>query len=163
LLVRHPGHGLPWIVLSVGLGGASSLLIWIGPKAAAMSAHLLTELGFLSLVGRATAENGSSRAQRAPGRVPAPPPRAAARHPNGSPVGGVPAQPNAGAPAARVRAACRSPQANDHRTKRRFVLGNLAAALSEEPRPGADRKLSGKEEALLIATACSSPLEGRAR
>jgi len=31
-----------------------------------------------------------------------------------------------------------------YRTKRRFVLGNLEAALSEEPRPGADRKLSGK-------------------
>src|SRR5215470_16227590 len=36
-----------------------------------------------------------------------------------------------------------------YRTKRRFVLGNLEAALSEEPRPGAERKLSGKEEALL--------------
>jgi transposase len=50
-----------------------------------------------------------------------------------------------------------------YRTKRRFALGNLAAALSEEPRPGADRKLSGKEEALLVATACSSPPKGRAR
>src|ERR1700736_1040794 len=50
-----------------------------------------------------------------------------------------------------------------YRTKRRFVLGNLEAALNEEPRPGADRKLSGKEEALLIATACSSPPKGRAR
>src|SRR5712692_7043548 len=50
-----------------------------------------------------------------------------------------------------------------YRTKRRFVLGNLEAALSEEPRPGADRKLSGKEEALLVATACSSPPAGRAR
>ena len=50
-----------------------------------------------------------------------------------------------------------------YRTKRRFVLGNLEAALSEEPRPGAERKLSGKEEALLVATACSSPPEGRAR
>jgi transposase len=50
-----------------------------------------------------------------------------------------------------------------YRTKRRFVLGNLAAALSEEPRPGASRKLSGKEEALLVATACSSPPVGRAR
>jgi transposase len=50
-----------------------------------------------------------------------------------------------------------------YRTKRRFVLGNLAAALSEEPRPGADRKLSGKEEALLVATACSNPPKGRAR
>ena len=47
-----------------------------------------------------------------------------------------------------------------YRTKRRFVLGNLAAALSEEPRPGASRKLSGKEEALLVATACSSPPAG---
>ena len=50
-----------------------------------------------------------------------------------------------------------------YRTKRRFVLGNLEAALSEEPRPGAGRKLSGKEEALLVATACSNPPAGRAR
>ncbi len=50
-----------------------------------------------------------------------------------------------------------------YRTKRRFVLGNLEAALSEEPRPGASRKLSGKEEALLVATACSNPPAGRAR
>src|ERR1700720_3276731 len=47
--------------------------------------------------------------------------------------------------------------------KRRFVLGNLEAALSEQPRPGADRKLSSKEEALLVATACSNPPKGRAR
>src|ERR1700684_4125096 len=50
-----------------------------------------------------------------------------------------------------------------YRTKRRFVEGNLEQALSEEPRPGADRKLTGKEEALLVATACASPPEGRAR
>jgi transposase len=50
-----------------------------------------------------------------------------------------------------------------YRTKRRFVLDNLEAALSEEPRPGAERKLTGKEEALLVATACSSPPEGRRR
>jgi transposase len=50
-----------------------------------------------------------------------------------------------------------------YRTKQRFVLGNLEAALSEEPRPGAGRKLSGKEEALLVATACSKPPQGRAR
>ena len=49
-----------------------------------------------------------------------------------------------------------------YRTKRRFVLGNLELALREEPRPGAERKLSGKEEALLVATACSSPPAGRA-
>jgi transposase len=50
-----------------------------------------------------------------------------------------------------------------YRTKRRFVEGNLAKALSEAPRSGAERKLAGKEEALLIATACSKPPEGRAR
>jgi transposase len=49
------------------------------------------------------------------------------------------------------------------RTKRRFVEGNLERALSEKPRPGAERKLTGKEEALLVATACASPPEGRAR
>jgi len=49
------------------------------------------------------------------------------------------------------------------RTKRRFVLGNLEAALSEEPRPGAQRKLSGREEALLVATTCAKPPAGRAR
>jgi len=50
-----------------------------------------------------------------------------------------------------------------YRTKQRFVLGNLEAALSEQPRPGAGRKLSGKEEALLVATACSKAPQGRAR
>jgi hypothetical protein len=50
-----------------------------------------------------------------------------------------------------------------YRTKRRFVEGNLERALSEEPRPGAERKLTGSEEALLVATACASPPPGRAR
>ncbi len=50
-----------------------------------------------------------------------------------------------------------------YRTKRRFVEGNLELALSEETRPGAPRKLSGKETALLVATACSSPPKGRKR
>ena len=44
-----------------------------------------------------------------------------------------------------------------YRTKRRFVEANLERALSEETRPRAERKLTGKEEALLIATACSKP------
>ena len=43
------------------------------------------------------------------------------------------------------------------------VEGNLELALSEEARPGAARKLSGKETALLVATVCSSPPEGRKR
>jgi transposase len=50
-----------------------------------------------------------------------------------------------------------------YRTKRRFVEGNLQRALSEEPRPGAERKLTGKQEALLVATACANPPQGRAR
>src|SRR6266567_304922 len=50
-----------------------------------------------------------------------------------------------------------------YRTKRRFVEGNLERALSEEQRPGAERKLTGKEEALLVATDCATPPEGRAR
>ena len=50
-----------------------------------------------------------------------------------------------------------------YRTKQRFVLGNLEAALREALRPGARRKLTAKNEALLVATACSKPPQGRAR
>jgi transposase len=50
-----------------------------------------------------------------------------------------------------------------YRTKRRFVEGNLELALSEDARPGAARKRSGKETALLVATVCSSPPQGRKR
>src|SRR5215211_3224490 len=49
------------------------------------------------------------------------------------------------------------------RTRQRFVEGNLEGALSERPRPGAKRKLSDKQEARLIATACSTPPEGQKR
>ena len=50
-----------------------------------------------------------------------------------------------------------------YRTKRRFVEEGLEAALSEQPRAGAARKLSGREVALLVAVACSNPPSGRAR
>src|SRR5271157_3422445 len=50
-----------------------------------------------------------------------------------------------------------------YRTKRRFMAVSLEAALSEEPRPGAERKLTGNEQALLIATACAKPPAGRSR
>jgi transposase len=50
-----------------------------------------------------------------------------------------------------------------YRTKKRFVELSLEAALSEEPRPGAARKLNGKEEAQLVALACSDPPRGCAR
>jgi transposase len=49
-----------------------------------------------------------------------------------------------------------------YRTKRCFVEEGLDAALHDATRPGGQRKLSGKEEALLIATACSAPPQGRA-
>ena len=35
--------------------------------------------------------------------------------------------------------------------------------MSEAPRAGASRKLTGREEALLVAVACSDPPAGRAR
>lgn len=50
-----------------------------------------------------------------------------------------------------------------YRTKRRFVEEGLESALSEMPRAGGERKLSGEEEALLVAIACSSSPEGSAR
>ena len=50
-----------------------------------------------------------------------------------------------------------------YRTKKRFVERPFDVVLDDEPRPGGSRKLSGKEEALLVATACSKPPEGRAR
>jgi transposase len=47
------------------------------------------------------------------------------------------------------------------RIRQRFVEGNLSRALNEDPRPGAQRKLDDKQEAFLIATACSTPPAGR--
>lgn len=49
------------------------------------------------------------------------------------------------------------------RTKRDFVEKGFAQALEHAPRPGAKRKLSDKEELLLVAAACSDPPTGRAR
>lgn len=50
-----------------------------------------------------------------------------------------------------------------YRLKKRFVEHGLQAALEELPRPGAARKLTGREEALLVALACSQPPLGRAQ
>jgi hypothetical protein len=46
------------------------------------------------------------------------------------------------------------------RTRKRFVEGDLERALNEDPRPGQRRKLDGRGEAQLIATACSQAPEG---
>lgn len=50
-----------------------------------------------------------------------------------------------------------------YRTKKRFVEEGLEAALNERPRAGGSRKLTGREEATLVALACSKPPLGRAR
>ena len=44
---------------------------------------------------------------------------------------------------------------------KRFVEEGLEAALSERPRPGAARKLDGRQEAFLMALACSDVPEGK--
>jgi len=54
-------------------------------------------------------------------------------------------------------------RATVERIRKRFVEGNLERALTEAPRPGGRRKLDDKQEAFLIATACSPPPEGQAR
>jgi Homeodomain-like domain len=47
------------------------------------------------------------------------------------------------------------------RVRKRFVEEGLEAALCERPRPGAQRKLDGRQEAFLIALAGRTPPEGR--
>ncbi|MEH2045216.1 helix-turn-helix domain-containing protein [Nostoc sp.] len=49
------------------------------------------------------------------------------------------------------------------RTREKFVIGGLDFALLDEPHPPKLHKLEGKEEAFLIATACSNPPSGRVR
>jgi transposase len=46
------------------------------------------------------------------------------------------------------------------RLRRRYVEGGLERALNESPRPGQKRKLDGRAEAQLVATACSNAPEG---
>ena len=49
------------------------------------------------------------------------------------------------------------------RVRQRFVEEGFESALSERSRPGQRLKLDGKQQAHLIAVACSSPPEGRGR
>jgi transposase len=49
------------------------------------------------------------------------------------------------------------------RIRKRFVEEGLTAALNEKPRPGQRRKLTGKQEARLIAEACSPAPQGHVR
>jgi len=49
------------------------------------------------------------------------------------------------------------------RTRQRFVEGNLERALNERRRPGGQKKLDEKDQALLETLAHSKPPEGRKR
>ena len=49
------------------------------------------------------------------------------------------------------------------RTRRRLVEGGMEGALSERPRPGGRPKLDRRQEAHLVALACSQAPEGRSR
>jgi transposase len=49
------------------------------------------------------------------------------------------------------------------RVRGRFVEEGLSSTLNEKPRPGQPPKLTAKQEAKLIALACSTPPEGHAR
>jgi transposase len=68
-----------------------------------------------------------------------------------------------GATDAAIAAATRVGEATVERTRQKFVEGGLDWALRERPRPGGQRKLDGKQEAFLVATACSTPPDGRPR
>jgi len=50
-----------------------------------------------------------------------------------------------------------------HRTRQRFVTGNLERALNEQPRVGGPKKLDEKGEAVLETLVHSKPPEGRKR
>ncbi len=49
------------------------------------------------------------------------------------------------------------------RIRKRFVADGIERALNEDPRPGQKRKLDGRAEATLIATACTEAPEGHER
>ena len=48
-------------------------------------------------------------------------------------------------------------------TCRRYVRGSLERALWDDPRPGAERKLDGRQEVQLVTLACSDAPDGRER
>jgi transposase len=61
----------------------------------------------------------------------------------------------------KIAAALHAHPATVERTRRRCVEGGVERALSDKPRLGGRPKLDGKQEAFLVALACSAPPEGR--
>lgn len=72
-------------------------------------------------------------------------------------------QAGAGAADHAIATALHIGRATVERTRKRFVEEGVEAALSERPRPGGRPKLDGKQAALVVALACSTPPEGRTR
>jgi transposase len=70
-------------------------------------------------------------------------------------------QADAGATQDSMAAALHIGRATVVRICKRGVEEGLEAALQDRPRPGAQRRLDGKQEAFLIALTCSPPPEGR--
>ena len=68
-----------------------------------------------------------------------------------------------GAHDAAIAAALHVGRATVERVRKRFVEHGLERALSELPRPGAPRKLDGRQEAQLVVLACSDPPSGQKR
>jgi len=62
-----------------------------------------------------------------------------------------------------IAAALHTGTATVQRTRQRFVEGNLEGALNERPRPGGQKKLDEKGEAILETLAQSKPPDGRKR
>src|SRR5918998_2419169 len=61
-----------------------------------------------------------------------------------------------------IAAATGASRSTVERHRARFAREGLEAALTDEPRPGAPAKLDGKQEAMIVALACSDAPEGRA-
>ncbi len=59
-----------------------------------------------------------------------------------------------------IMAALRVSRPCVERLRQRYVVDGIARALNDDPRPGKRRKLDGRAEAVLIATACSAAPEG---
>lgn len=60
-----------------------------------------------------------------------------------------------------IAAALSSSMSTVERVRKRFVEQGVEGALTESPRPGGRRRLSGDAEAYLVALACSAPPGGR--
>ena len=63
---------------------------------------------------------------------------------------------------AQIAAATGAAPSTVERLRKRFAREGLEAALADKPRGGAPAKLDGKQEALIVALACSDAPEGHA-